>query len=113
MKITKIQRVHMIISLIHYIDYSAVNLLKNVFFLLPFFFRSIYLFIFKSVCLFVYQYPYLSNTSLLWTVCPFLLINQASFSLGLHRISGLFYIRYPAEYPVLFAGNPARKSGLN
>ena len=28
-------------------------------------------------------------------------------SLGLYRISGLFYIRYPAGYPVLFAGYPA------
>ena len=26
------------------------------------------------------------------------------FVAGLHRISGLFYIRYPAGYPVSFAG---------
>ena len=26
---------------------------------------------------------------------------------GLYRISGLFYIRYPVEYPVSFAGYPA------
>ena len=30
--------------------------------------------------------------------------------LGLYRISGLFYIRDPAGYPVSFAGYPDRKT---
>ena len=32
------------------------------------------------------------------------------FHIGLHRISGLFYIRYPAGYLVSSAGYPARKT---
>ena len=32
---------------------------------------------------------------------------SVEYQVGLYRISGLFYIRYPTGYPVSFAGYPA------
>ena len=57
-----------------------------------------------SLCLFVLHtcmHSFSISTSM--TFCALMLVDR---NLGLYRISGLFYIRYPARYPVSFARYP-------
>ena len=44
---------------------------------------------------------------------PMVLLSEGSSELAMHRISGLFYFRYPTGYLVSFSGYPAKKAGLN